>query len=127
MPKAATSALIVFLFSLFTILYLLFTPKPALAQNCEPSTDFSFQNVIDQYNKCSIEENVYDDKTFSQNQVWGVGCAIGNLITGYNQCHPETDAVTANTGALAGVSTGIALAFAHPPASGVEYFAQKIQ
>lgn len=135
MPKAVTSVLIVngkwlivFLFSLLTILYLLFTPRLAHAQNCEPpTTNFSFENVIDQYNKCSIEENVYDDKTFSQNQVWGVGCSIGNLITGYNQCHPETDNVTANSGALAGVSTGIALAFAHPPASGVEYFAQKIQ
>lgn len=121
-------------FSLFTIYCALFTiPTPVFAQSspaaCESSQteDFSFSAVVDDFNKCAIKNNIYDDKIFNANQVtFGIPDSLSILVTGFSVIHPETDKITARSSALAGVSSGLAMMYSQPPASGVSYLAEKI-
>ena len=125
--RRSTLVLIAFLFSLFTLTLALARPVHALTP-CQStqSTEFSYGGVIDDVNKCAIRNSIFDDKIFNWNQIVGTADSLNVLITGRSLNHPETDSITADAGALAGISRGIALAYAVPPASGVEYFADKI-
>ncbi len=108
---------------------LLIPPLPVHAQACVSSQteDFSFSAVVDDFNKCAIQKNIYDDKIFNANQVaFGIPDSLSILITGYSVIHPETDNITARSSALAGVSSGVAMLYSQPPASGVSYLAEKI-
>ena len=119
-------SVVIILFSLFT-LTLTFAP-PAHAQECQPSTgNFEYGKVINDFNKCAISKNIFDDKIFNWNQIVGTADSLNVLITGSSLNHPQTNEITANASALAGISRGITLAYAAPPVSGVEYFAQQIQ
>lgn len=117
-----------FLFSLLTLTLAL--PRQAHAQNCDPQPAgerLTDQQAIDKINKCAIEKNVFDDKIFNINQLAGTTDSIYNLLTGRSRLHPETDDVTAGTGALAASGSLVASLYARPPVSGVEYFAQTFQ
>lgn len=117
-----------FLFSLFSFTF----ASPARAAGCnypapnpnKPPTD---QQIMNAFNKCAIDANVYDDKIFNFNQISGTVDSLNTMILGSSALHPETNNVTAGHGALAATSNMVASLYTNPPASGVQYFAQTIQ
>src|SRR3989344_3945559 len=114
------------LLSLFT-LTLILAPSRANAQGACDAPAGSSQEAINQLNKCAIEKDIFDDKIFNLNQISGTTDSLYNLLTGYSQLHPETNTVTQNWGALAGMSRMVAGLYSAPPISGVQYFAGEIQ
>lgn len=118
---------------LFSLLFFIFSIGGVHAQttgNCDPvptGQRLTDQEAVDKINKCAIEKNVFDDKIFNINQLAGTTDSLFNLLTGRSKLHPETNDVTAKTGALAASSQLVASLYSQPPVSGVEYFAQKIQ
>src|SRR3990167_724746 len=85
--------------ALLTTYYLLLTTylaTPAFAQECEaiPPGDNYGKEVIDQLNKCAIEEDIFDDKVFNFNQIAGTADSLLTLLMGYSQLHPETNELT---------------------------------
>ncbi|MBI3341775.1 hypothetical protein HY024_01500 [Candidatus Curtissbacteria bacterium] len=130
MKTALVVKLLTFSFFLFSLILALSTLRSPVyaADACTPnSSNFSYSSVINDYNKCAIQQNVYDDKVFNMNQIFGTACSLNVLISGYSPCKPETSKVTANIGALSGLSNAVAMIYAAPPASGVTYMAEKIQ
>src|SRR3989344_6582363 len=113
---------VIFLFSLFTLTLTLVSPHTVHAQNCEPGTPPTDAEAIDKINKCAIERNVFDDKIFNLNQIAGTTDSLYNLLTGVSRLHPETNDVTASSGALSASSHLVAALYSQPPASGVQYF-----
>src|SRR3989344_6817909 len=113
-----------FLFVLFT---LALATRPAYAGECDPDPTLTTREAIDKINKCAIEKDIFDDKIFNVNQLTGTTDSIYNLLTGRSQLHPETDNVTAGTGALAASGRLVSALYANPPVSGVQYFASEIQ
>src|SRR3989344_2114077 len=108
------------LFSLFTLT--LTTPASVYAQECEPGLPPTDAEAVDKINKCAIEKNVFDDKIFNLNQIAGTTDSLYNLLTGRSRLHPETNDVTASSGALSASSHLVAALYSQPPASGVQYF-----
>jgi len=129
-PTAVISIkkLLLFAVSFFFILYLLsfvFT-RSAHAADCGPAA--STADAINAINRCAISsKNGFDDKIFNLNQMAGTVCSLQRLLTGKCELQPEIDKVTQGTGALAASGKLVALLYSAPPASGVQYFAQKIQ
>ncbi len=120
--------LIVLLFTLFTLTLTLLRPAYAQCTYTAPTNaQTSDQELINQFNKCAIEQNVYDDKIFNYNQISGTVDSLNTMILGYSFLHPQTDTITASNGALTQASSLVASLYAHPPASGVEYFASQFQ
>lgn len=113
-------------FIIFTIFYLLFTISPVHAQ-CTYDPNATEQELINQFNQCAIEENIYDDKIFNFNQIAGTIDSLNTQILGTSLLHPQTNEITQGRGALAAASSLVAGLFANPPASGVQYFAGQIQ
>lgn len=114
------------IFSLFT---LTLAGNVHAADACTPSTpgEHPAKEAIDELNKCAIQKDIFDDKVFNINQIAGTTDSIYNLLTGKSQLHPETNQLTAGTGALAASGKLVALLYAKPPVSGVQYFASEIQ
>lgn len=119
--------LFVALLFLFTIHFSLFTSDVHAQGACAPQPGLTTKEAIDKINKCVIEKNTFDDKIFNLNQLAGTTDSIYNLLTGKSQLHPETDTVTAGTGALAATGKLVATLYSVPPVSGVSYFASQIQ
>src|SRR3989338_4413336 len=118
--------IVIFILLLFTIHYSLFT-KEAHAKTCQVPDNATSQETINAFNKCAIEKNIFDDKIFNFNQISGTTDSLYTLLVGSSLLHPETDAITANSGAIAAEGKLVAILFASPPVSGVSYFAHKIQ
>jgi len=97
------------------------------AQECDPDPTLQAGEAIDKMNKCAIEKNIFDDKLFNFNQLAGTTDSIYTLLTSKSQLHPETDDITAGSGAIAASGKLVAAVYAHPPASGVNYMASKIR
>jgi len=116
-------ATLVFLFSLFTLTF----AKPVHAQECAQQDNLPVREAIDKINKCSIEKDIFDDKIFNLNQITGTTDSLYNLLLGKSLLHPETDNITAGSGAVAASGKLVAILYAVPPASGVQYFANQIQ
>lgn len=129
--KALASAGRLALYASFVILFSLFTltfASPVLAQApppCAQGTDAA--SSIDAVNKCAIDNSSFDDKLFNFNQIAGTIDSIQTLLTGTSYLHYKTNNATAGTGALASAGKTLALIYTVPPASGVQYFAQKIR
>ena len=121
--------LVVLLTFLFSLLTLTLFARPVHAQACTPSAPGPqpAQEAINEFNKCAIEKNIFDDKIFNFNQISGTTDSLYTLLVGSSLLHPETDAITANSGAIAAEGKLVAILFASPPVSGVSYFAHKIQ
>jgi len=118
--------LFLFFFLILNTFYLILAPSGANAAACDEPA-LSSQDAINQLNKCAIEKDIFDDKIFNLNQISGTTDSLYNLLTGYSQLHPETNTVTQNWGALAGMSRMVAGLYSAPPISGVQYFAGEIQ
>jgi hypothetical protein len=117
-----------FIFSLLSFHFSLGSVQAATTDNCATSTTpLTDQEAVDKLNKCAIQKNVFDDKIFNVNQIAGTTDSIYNLLTGSSRLHPETNGVTAKSGALAASGNLIVALYSAPPASGVQYFAQTIQ
>lgn len=124
--KRLTQLAVIFL---FTILYLLFTTSLVHAQtpDCQPSSDgTNYGQVVKDVNRCARSENLSRDQIFNWNQITATADSINTLITGRSYTHPETNAITAESGALSGLAKAIALTYAVPPVSGVDYIAHQI-
>src|SRR3990167_1593825 len=120
-------SVVLILLSLFT-LTLILAPSGANAQGaCSAPGSVSSQEAVDQFNKCAIEKDIFDDKIFNFNQMAGTSDSLYTLLLGESQLHPETNAATRGGGALAASGKIIASLYAAPPASGVSYFAQEIR
>src|SRR3989344_2210894 len=130
--RLTTNAFLAFFFfsflSLVTSYFILHTSYfgNAHAQSCNAPAANS-RDAINLLNKCAIEKDIFDDKIFNLNQISGTTDSLYNLLTGYSQMHPETNTVTQNWGALAGMSRMVAGLYSAPPISGVQYFAGEIQ
>lgn len=124
---------IALLFSAFLVAYqmLLISPVFAAADPalCTATTagDQYAKESIDEINKCAIKSNIFDDKIFNLNQIAGTTDSLLTVLLGYSQLHPETNELTAGTGALAASGRMVASLYAVPPVSGVNYMAEKFQ
>lgn len=119
---------LVAIFLLFLVACCFLLVKPVHAQSdCDPDPNLPAQQALDKLNKCAIEKNIFDDKIFNINQIAGTADSILSLLSGQSQLHPDTNGVTAGTGALAASGKLVATLYRTPPVSGVQYFAQKIQ
>jgi hypothetical protein len=115
---------------LFTIYNLLFTAPPVSAANapdCSAPKVQTAPEIMNQFNNCAIESNIYDDKLFNFNQMSGTVDSIYTMLLGYSALHPQTNAVTDGTGATSVVNGMVASLYSRPPISGTYYVAQKIQ
>ncbi len=119
--------LLLFVLALFTIHYSLFTPSVRAQCTLADPTTATDQQIINQFNKCAISKNVYDDKIFNFNQIAGTVDSLNTQILGFSALHPQTNELAMHHSALASASNLVASLYAHPPASGVQYFAQEIQ
>lgn len=129
MQAAIVSSVKYFLIALLLLIFgFLFLVQSVHAQSeCVYDQTATDKEIIDQVNRCIIENDNYDDKAFSKNQFFGLIDAANTSILGISQLNPEISGITANRSALASVSTMIAGLYANPPTSGKEYFAQQIQ
>lgn len=116
----------VFTFFLLLVTCYLLLASPVHAQ-CAYDPNATDQELINQFNKCAIEKNIYDDKIFNFNQIAGTVDSLNTQILGLSLLHPETNELTAGRGALAATSNLVASLYGNPPASGVQYFAQEFQ
>lgn len=120
---------------IFLIIFLFLSISPSHALDCNPdgplqTTDdppLTDKEAIRKINLCAIESNIFDDKIFNFNQIAGTVDSIHGLLTGTSRLHPETNHVTAGTGALAASGTIVAALYSVEPISGVEYFAQQLE
>lgn len=118
-----------FLFSLFTLHFaLLPSPVRAQANPCEilEGTVLSDYELVNALNNCAIKTASFDDKIFNLNATIGLVNSLNGLITGNASVTPAVAQLFQNHNALATTGSMIALMYAHPPASGIEYFAQQI-
>jgi len=124
---ALVAVIFTFLFSLFTLT--LARSVHAQADPCAPASPgpYPAQEAIDKINKCAIKKDIFDDKVFNLNQIAGTTDSLYNLLLGRSLLHPETDNVTAGSGALAASGRLVASLYASPPVSGVNYFASEIR
>lgn len=117
-----------FLISLFTLHYSLL-PSPVRAQpSCTvpKGTNFSDYELVNKLNECAIQSATFDDKIFNLNATIGLVNSLNGLITGNASVTPAVAQLFQNHNALATTGNMIAMMYAHPPASGIEYFAQQI-
>lgn len=125
--NAKRTALIAFFLALSLITFHFLLAPSVHAQSCTGG-NINTKEAIDRINKCSIEKDIFDDKVFNLNQITGTTDSLYNLLTGRSQLHPETNRITQNSGGAIGASGKmVALLYSAPPASGVNYFAQKLQ
>lgn len=126
---ASRKSLVTYLF--FALLLLvscfLFLAKNVHADPCDYDPTASEREIIDQFNRCAIDQDIYEDKIFYDNAAFGIVDGLNIQILGISFLHEETNAVTQNRGALAAASTLVAGLYGNPPTSGTEYFAQQIQ
>ncbi len=95
------------------------TPCPEMPQIAQQRND---------YNKAAIDSGQYDSNVFQgDSTIYGITDGLNTLLTGCSLIHPKTNSATAGTGALAGARNLITALYSAPPASGVQYFAQKIK
>ena len=118
--------IVIFILLLFTIHYSLFT-KEVHAATCQIPANATSQETINAFNKCAIEKNIFDDKIFNFNQIAGTIDSLNTHLLGESWLHPETNTITQGKGALNATAGLVAGLYSTPPASGVGYFAQKIQ
>src|SRR3989338_8929354 len=121
-----TSCKLLVTFLLVTSYMLLATISPVHAQ-CTYNPNATDQELINQFNRCAIDKNIFDDKIFNFNQIAGTVDSFNSQILGFSLLHPETNELTAGRGALAATSNLVASLYGNPPASGVQYFAQEFQ
>ena len=121
-----TSCKLLVTFLLVTSYMLLATISPVHAQ-CTYNPNATDQELINQFNRCAIDKNIFDDKIFNFNQIAGTVDSLNTQILGFSLLHPETNELTAGRGALAATSNLVASLYGNPPASGVQYFAQEFQ
>lgn len=113
-----------FLFALCTLHFALL-PSPVRAQCGPVDPKMLFDQVINKFNECAIITATYDDKVFNLNATAGLVSSLDALITGNAPATPALAQIFQNHNALASTGSMIALIYAHPPVSGVEYFAKQ--
>lgn len=119
---------IFFLFLLPVTSYLLLAtilPSPVRAQCGPVDPKMLYDQVINKFNECAIITATYDDKVFNLNATVGLVSSLDALITGNAPATPALAQIFQNHNALASTGNMIALMYAHPPVSGVEYFAKQ--
>src|SRR3989344_7327961 len=125
-PIAKRLTTIAFFFT-FSIFLFQFSMKNVHAQDCTIPANATSQETINAFNKCAIEKNIFDDKIFNFNQIAGTIDSLNTHLLGESWLHPETNTITQGKGALNATAGLVAGLYSTPPASGVGYFAQKIQ
>ncbi len=101
-------------------------PPGAVIAGCQPGAAKTDADAVDQENRCRIANNIYDDKATTFNIIAGLGDGFYKFLTGNSRLYPQTNGVTAGTGALASSGTMIAALYSHPPVSGVDYMAREL-
>lgn len=105
-------------------------PSPVRAQpaSCTvpAGANLSDYDLVNKLNECAIQTATFDDKIFNLNATIGLVNSLNGLITGNASVTPAVAQLFQNHNALASTGNMIALMYAHPPASGLEYFAQQI-
>lgn len=74
----------------------------------------------------AITKGYFGSSVFTVGQSADVIDALNVMIWGHSQNTPQINQIAANNGALALTSNAVASLYSAPPASGVQYFAQKI-
>ncbi len=119
-----------FFFLLSTIYYLSSTAQPAFAQAmvpCDNPAATNLRQAHDAVIKCAIKNNDMDSTIFNFSQITSTVDSLDVIIMGDSQMHPETNVATRGGGALAVTGQYVASLYSHPPASGINYMAQKFQ
>lgn len=98
-------------------------PGPSI--ECLPGTAKTDAEAVDMENKCRIKYTIYDDKATTFNIIAGLSDGFYKMLTGKSRLYPQTNGVTAGTGALASSGTMIAALYSHPPVSGMQYMASQ--
>lgn len=125
--RRLTLVVLLLLIFLTFIFYLLSSNVHAQSACSEPDSPLSAKEAVDQLNRCSIEKDVFDDKIFNLNQIMGTSDSLYIMLLGTSTLHPETNAATQGGGALAASGKLVASLYAHPPVSGVDYFAYQFK
>lgn len=107
------------------------TPIPAVTGDldCTEKTTFATRQEWWNYSTWihAMCHGYADSNTFGLSQVGSTVDAIGVAVVGFSSLQEERNPTLANTGALAGVSKIITIAYKEPPFSGVQYLAGQFQ